>query len=66
MDGPFTESKKIVGGYAIMNAKSREEALAFARRFMEVHPEALADVRGRVRSGAARGGGAAGVLAVFL
>jgi hypothetical protein len=37
MDGPFTESKEIVGGYAIMNAKSREEALAFARRFMELH-----------------------------
>jgi hypothetical protein len=37
MDGPFTESKEIVGGYAIMNATSREEALAFARRFMELH-----------------------------
>jgi hypothetical protein len=36
-DGPFTESKEIVGGYAIMDAKSREEALAFARRFMELH-----------------------------
>ena len=37
MDGPFAESKEIVGGYAIMDAKSREEALAFARRFMELH-----------------------------
>jgi hypothetical protein len=37
MDGPFTESKEIVGGYAIMNATSRDEALAFARRFMELH-----------------------------
>ena len=37
MDGPFTESKEIVGGYAIMDAKSREEALALARRFMELH-----------------------------
>ena len=37
MDGPFTESKEIVGGYAIMDAKSREEALALARRFMEIH-----------------------------
>ncbi|MGH9160888.1 MAG: YciI family protein [Vicinamibacteraceae bacterium] len=36
-DGPFTESKEIVGGYAIMDAKSREEALALARRFMELH-----------------------------
>ena len=37
MDGPFAESKEIVGGYAIMDAKSREEALSLARRFMEIH-----------------------------
>jgi hypothetical protein len=37
IDGPFTESKEIVGGYAIIDAKSREEALALARRFMELH-----------------------------
>jgi hypothetical protein len=36
-DGPFVESKEIVGGYAIMDAKSRDEALALARRFMELH-----------------------------
>jgi hypothetical protein len=36
-DGPFVESKEIVGGYAIMEAKSREEALDLARRFMELH-----------------------------
>ena len=36
-DGPFTESKEIVGGYAIMDAKSRPEALDLARRFMELH-----------------------------
>jgi len=37
MDGPFTESKEIVGGYAIMDAKSRDEALGLARCFMEIH-----------------------------
>ncbi len=37
MDGPFTETKEIVGGYAIMDAKSRDEALSLARRFMELH-----------------------------
>jgi hypothetical protein len=36
-DGPFIESKEIVGGYAIIDAKSHEEALALARRFMELH-----------------------------
>jgi hypothetical protein len=37
IDGPFTESKEIVGGYSIIDAKSREEALDLARRFMELH-----------------------------
>jgi hypothetical protein len=37
MDGPFAETKEIVGGYAIMEAASRDEALALARRFMELH-----------------------------
>ncbi len=36
-DGPFTESKEIVGGYALMELASKEEALEFARRFMELH-----------------------------
>ena len=37
VDGPFTESKEIVGGYSIIDAKSHEEALDLARRFMELH-----------------------------
>jgi hypothetical protein len=37
IDGPFTETKEVVGGYAILDAKSREEALTLARRFMELH-----------------------------
>ena len=36
-DGPFTESKEIIGGYALMEMKSREEALEYARKFMELH-----------------------------
>jgi hypothetical protein len=36
-DGPFTEAKEVVGGYALVEVKSREEALDFARRFMELH-----------------------------
>lgn len=37
VDGPFTEAKELVGGYAIMDAASRDEALTLARRFMELH-----------------------------
>jgi hypothetical protein len=36
-DGPFTEAKEIVGGYAIVNANSREHAREIAERFMELH-----------------------------
>jgi hypothetical protein len=31
-DGPFTESKEVLGGYWMINVKSREEAIAWARR----------------------------------
>ena len=36
-DGPFSEAKEIVGGYANVEAKSKEEAVGIARRFMELH-----------------------------
>jgi len=37
IDGPFTESKEIVGGYAIMELESDAEALEVATDFMELH-----------------------------
>ena len=33
VDGPFTESKELVAGYTIINVKSREEAIAWTKRF---------------------------------
>ncbi len=33
IDGPFTESKELIAGYTLIQAKSREEALEWARRF---------------------------------
>lgn len=36
-DGPFTEAKEVVGGYAMVEVKSREEALKVARQFMDLH-----------------------------
>lgn len=32
IDGPFAETKELIAGYWIINVKSREEALAWARR----------------------------------
>ena len=37
IDGPFTEAKEVVGGFAIMNFKSKEEALEAAKDFMDLH-----------------------------
>ena len=37
LDGPFTETKEIVGGYAILEAPTRAEALRIATEFMELH-----------------------------
>ena len=36
-DGPFAEAKEIVGGFAIVETRTREEAMAIARQFMELH-----------------------------
>lgn len=40
-DGPFTEANEIVGGYAIVDVDSREEAIALGREFLEVHARIL-------------------------
>lgn len=36
-DGPFTESKEVIGGYALLEAASMAEALALTERFLNVH-----------------------------
>ena len=37
LDGPFTEAKEVVGGYAEMEFPSKEEAVKAAVVFMELH-----------------------------
>ena len=37
IDGPFVETKEVVGGYAIVEAKSYADAMTLATKFMEVH-----------------------------
>lgn len=36
-DGPFTESKEVIGGYALLKADSMEHALQLTKRFLDVH-----------------------------
>ncbi len=35
-DGPFAETKEVIDGFALIQVKSREEAIEIARRFMSV------------------------------
>jgi len=37
IDGPFSEAKEIIGGYAQFEMKSKEEAVQAAVKFMELH-----------------------------
>jgi|SRR5215217_4178535 len=39
LDGPFTEAKELVGGYAILQYDSLEEAVAAARRIIALHED---------------------------
>lgn len=41
IDGPFSEAKELVGGYAILNAASKAEAIEMGKRFMALHAEVL-------------------------
>ena len=36
-DGPFAETKEVIGGFAILEAGSMDEALELTRRFLKVH-----------------------------
>ncbi|MCX5195177.1 YciI family protein [Streptomyces sp. NBC_00249] len=38
-DGPFTETKEVVGGYFLIQCKDKAEAVEWTRRFLELHPE---------------------------
>lgn len=44
-DGPFTEAKEIIGGFGLINAKDRAEAVEYASRYAELFPEVEVEVR---------------------
>lgn len=39
IDGPFAEAKELVAGYTIIQVKTREEAIEWANRFPNPHPD---------------------------
>lgn len=44
-DGPFTEAKELVGGFAILRANSKEEAVEMAKNFLQVVGDGECELR---------------------
>jgi hypothetical protein len=45
IDGPFTESKELVGGFALIQAKSKDEAIEHTKRFLKVAGDGETEIR---------------------
>ena len=41
VDGPFSEAKELIGGYAILRASSKQEAIELGKQFMSLHAKVL-------------------------
>ena len=41
VDGPFVEAKEVIGGYAIFELRDKEEAVASAKEFMQLHKDLM-------------------------
>jgi hypothetical protein len=39
LDGPFAETKEVIGGYAVFELKNKDEAVASAVEFMQLHQD---------------------------
>ena len=44
-DGPFAESKEVVGGFALLEAKSKEDAIEATKRFLHVVGDGECEIR---------------------
>ena len=44
-DGPFTEAREVIGGFALVNAADKAEALQLAKQFADLFPEVTVEVR---------------------
>jgi hypothetical protein len=44
-DGPFTESKELIAGFALLEVRSKEEAIELTKRFLKVAGEGEAELR---------------------
>ncbi len=44
VDGPFAESKEVLGGYALIQASSREAMIEITKRFLEVAGDGTCEI----------------------
>ncbi len=44
-DGPFTEAKEIIGGFAIIQAASKQEAIQYTKEFLDVAGDGETEIR---------------------
>jgi len=44
-DGPFSESKEVIGGFAILEARSKQEAIEMVNRFLSVAGDGECEIR---------------------
>lgn len=44
-DGPFTEAKELIAGYAIFKVESKEEAIKWGKRFIEIAGDGYSEMR---------------------
>ncbi len=44
-DGPFTEAKEVVGGFALIQAKSKTEAIEIVKKFLKVAGDGESEIR---------------------
>jgi hypothetical protein len=44
-DGPFTETKEVIGGFALFQVKSKEEAIEWTKRFLKLAGDGESEIR---------------------
>ena len=44
-DGPFTESKEVIGGFAIIRANSKQEVIELTKTFLDVAGDGVSEIR---------------------
>lgn len=45
IDGPFTESKELIAGFALLETKTKEEAIEYSKRFLKVAGDGETEIR---------------------